>query len=63
MASIKPDGNVIVKRKNGIKGGIYLLKIMANKTGLVWIFLGGIIFPLFVWTYGEFLRILLRKIF
>lgn len=34
---------------------------MANKTGSVWNFLGGIIFPLVVWTYGEFLRTLLWK--
>ena len=61
MASMKTDGNLIVKRKNDIKGCIYLLKIMANTTGLVWIFFGGIILPLVVWTYGEFLRILLRK--
>ena len=30
---------------------------MASKTALVWIFLGGLVFPLVVWTYGEFIQI------
>ena len=28
---------------------------MSSMTGLVWNFLGGLIFPLLAWTFGEFI--------